>query len=68
MFELIKSISVDRKNSLPVADLHARYRNTGTPVVFGDLCQRWPALSRWTPEYLGKNIGDYNVPLYIEMA
>jgi len=64
MFELINSIAVDRKNSLPVADLHARYRKTGTPVVFGDLCQRWPASNRWTPDYFGENVGDVNVPLY----
>ena len=64
MFDLINSIAVDRKNSLPVADLHARYRKTGTPVVFGDLCQRWPALNRWTPAYLSDNIGSFDAPLY----
>ena len=64
MFDLIKSIAVDRKNSLPVADLHARYRKTGTPVVFGDLCQRWPATERWTPEYLSENSSDFDVSIY----
>ncbi|MGK0374395.1 MAG: hypothetical protein ACJA2E_000864 [Arenicella sp.] len=64
MFELVKSIAVDRKNSLPVADLHARYRLTGTPVVFGDLTQYWPAKKKWSQEYLAINAGDINVPIY----
>ena len=64
MFELINNIAVDRKNSLPVADLHARYRLTGTPVVFGDLTKNWRAIDRWSEEYLAKKFGDVEVPIY----
>jgi len=64
MFESINSIEVDRKNSLPVADLHARYRKTSTPVVFGDLSLRWPAYGKWNLEYFRKNLGELKVPLY----
>ncbi len=64
MFESINSIEVDRKNSLPVADLHARYRRTGTPVIFGDLTHRWPANKRWSLDYLDSVVGDVRVPLY----
>ncbi len=64
MFEQIKTIEVDRKNSLPVADLHARYRRTGTPVVFGDLTHRWLAASRWSLDYLDSKVGDITVPIY----
>ena len=64
MFELIKNIEVDRKNSLPVADLHARYRRTGTPVIFGDLTHRWSAASKWSLEYLDSKVGDVKVPIY----
>lgn len=68
MFEQIKSIEVDRKNSLPVADLHARYRSTGTPVVFGDLTHHWPAINKWSDEYLAENIGDVQVPIFSNLA
>ncbi len=64
MFEGIKSIEVDRKNSLPVADLHARYRKTSTPVVFGDLSLRWPAYGKWNLDYFRENLGELKVPLY----
>lgn len=64
MFELIDNIAVDRKNSLPVADLHARYRSTGTPVVFGDLTRRWLATSQWSIDYISEHISDLQVPLY----
>ena len=64
MFDLIKNIAVDRKNSLPIADLHNRYRSTGTPVVFGDLTKRWPAIEEWTVDYLKAQIGHLQVPIY----
>ena len=64
MFDLIKNIPVDRKNSLPIADLHNRYRSTGTPVVFGDLTKRWPATDEWTVDYLKTQIGHLQVPIY----
>ena len=67
MFDLIKTIEVDRKNSLPVADLHSRYKNTGTPVVFGDLTHRWPASRKWSIDYFDSIIGNVNVPLYSDM-
>jgi len=64
MFEQIKNIEVDRKNSLPVADLHARYRRTSTPVIFGNLTHRWPAASKWSLDYFDSCIGDVQVPIY----
>ncbi len=64
MFEQIKTIDVDRKNSLPVADLHARYRGTSTPVVFGDLTHHWPAINQWSDDYLASNAGEVQVPIY----
>jgi hypothetical protein len=68
VFELVNSIEVDRKNSLPVADLHARYRRTGTPVVFGDLTQHWPATKKWSADYLSSSVGDVKVPVFSNVA
>lgn len=64
MFESIRTIEVDRKNSLPVADLHARYKNTSTPVVFGDMSLRWPAYGKWNLDYFRQHLGELAVPLY----
>jgi hypothetical protein len=64
VFELIKSIAVDRKNSLPVADFNARYRATGTPVVLGDLTQHWQASKKWSQDYLATKAGSLQVPIY----
>lgn len=64
MFEQIKSIEVDRKNSLPIADFHKRYRLTGTPLVFGDLTRRWAASDKWTVNYLAEQTRDVQVPVY----
>ena len=64
MFELINSIEVDRKNSLPVADFIARYRQTSTPVVLGDLTKHWQASKKWSREYLATKAGSLEVPIY----
>jgi hypothetical protein len=40
-----------------------RYFATGTPVVFTDFMSRWPALTRWTPEYLRDRFGDTEVEI-----
>ncbi|MBL4674273.1 MAG: cupin-like domain-containing protein [Arenicella sp.] len=68
MFESIKSIAVDRKNSLPVADFNARYRVTGTPVVLGDLTQHWQASKKWSQDYLATNAGSLQVPIYSSLV
>jgi len=64
VFESIKNIAVDRKNSLPIADLQTRYRATSTPVVFGDLTKHWKATSKWSIDYLSDRFGDLQVPIY----
>lgn len=64
MFDLIKTIEVDRKNSLPVADLHARYKRTGTPVIFGDLIRRWPATKKWNFEYIKQQAANVEVAIF----
>jgi hypothetical protein len=64
MFDSIKQIPVDRKNSLPVSDFLTRYHGTGTPVVFGDLTKGWSATRNWSLDYLTDNVGDAKAPLY----
>lgn len=64
MFDAIKNIAVDRKNSLPVADFKGRYKATGTPVVFGDLTRRWPAGRKWSLGYLKDKVGHVQASFY----
>lgn len=58
MFDSIRHIPVDRKNSLPVSDLRKRYQATGIPVVFGDLTKNWPAIRNWSLDHLQERAGD----------
>ncbi|GGZ96175.1 hypothetical protein GCM10008090_00470 [Arenicella chitinivorans] len=58
MFDSIRHIPVDRKNSLPVSDLRKRYQATGIPVVFGDLTKNWPAVRNWNLDYVQERAGE----------
>lgn len=40
-----------------------RYFASGTPVVLTDFMNRWPARTRWTPEYLRDRFGDTQVQI-----
>ncbi|GAA6139233.1 hypothetical protein NBRC116583_29800 [Arenicella sp. 4NH20-0111] len=64
VFEAIKHIDVDRKNSLPVSDFTYRYLQTGTPVVFGDLTHKWAAYHRWDIPYLKRQLSNKLVSVY----
>ncbi|MCH2190150.1 MAG: cupin-like domain-containing protein [Gammaproteobacteria bacterium] len=64
MFDAIRHIDVDRKNSLPVADFINRYRATRTPVVFGDMTHRWPAYKKWNLAFFRKELGDLAIDVY----
>ena len=63
MFEAVKHIEVDRKNSLPTKDFTYRYRKTSTPVVFGDLVHRWASYQAWSLPYLDNEFGHKMVGL-----
>ncbi len=64
MFEALQLIDADRKNSLPVADFSKRYLKTKTPVVFGDMSQRWLAHEKWDVGFFEEVLGETEVPLY----
>ena len=66
MFESIRHIPVDRKNSLPISDLRKRYQATGIPVVFGDLTKNWPAIRNWNLDYLQERAGGLSAAYFDE--
>ncbi|MEM6990932.1 MAG: cupin-like domain-containing protein [Myxococcota bacterium] len=49
---------------LPLPDaetLRRQYLASATPAIFTDLVPRWPALGKWSPQYLAERFGDVEV-------
>ncbi|CAK8690682.1 unnamed protein product [Clavelina lepadiformis] len=41
------------------------YMETGTPVILEDCVQHWPALTKWSPDYISRIAGYRTVPVEI---
>jgi ribosomal protein L16 Arg81 hydroxylase len=52
---------IDRRQSLPREEFFARYKNGNHPVIIVDGMKDWPAMARWTPDYLDQVCGDETV-------
>ncbi len=55
---------VDVVDSISPADFKKNYLTPRRPLVIKGLTKNWPALDKWTPEYLKQAVGDKTVPLY----
>jgi hypothetical protein len=55
---------IDTVDSISLADFKKNYLNPRRPLVIKGLTKDWPALDKWTPEYLKQVVGDKVVPLY----
>lgn len=64
VFEAVKHIDVDRKNSLPLADFQNRYLTTSTPVVFGNMTHSWPAFRKWNFDFFKKELANHDLDIY----
>lgn len=60
----IKSIAVERRDSIANKEFIKDFKNTGTPLIISDLMQLWPAREKWNINYLKKIAGDQIVPVY----
>ncbi|WP_343073309.1 cupin-like domain-containing protein [Pyxidicoccus fallax] len=49
---------VERRRHLPPEEFFERYYLRNRPVIVEGLLEDWPALSRWTPEWLAERFGD----------
>jgi hypothetical protein len=49
---------VDRRQQLSADDFYRTYCAWNRPVVLTDVVSDWPALQRWTPEYLQERCGN----------
>lgn len=49
---------VERRRGLSPEEFFERYYHRNRPVIIEGLMEDWPALSRWTPEWLAERFGD----------
>lgn len=52
---------VERRPTVSADELYDRYWAACRPVVLTRLLEGWPALGKWTPEYLAERFGDVEV-------
>ncbi len=50
--------TLERRRDMGTDEFLARYYSANRPVHLEDVCPDWPAVERWTPEYLRMVIGD----------
>lgn len=54
---------VERIAPPSVEEFEARYRRPGRPVILRGAIDDWPAMRRWSSEYLKRRFGDREVPV-----
>src|ERR1700744_1632604 len=55
---------IDTVDTISEADFKKNYLEARRPLVIKNLTQTWPALQKWTFDYLKETVGDITVPLY----
>jgi len=60
----LKLSAIDRVDAITKEDFVNNYLKTRKPLVIRNATQTWPALQKWTFEYLKEVVGDQIVPLY----
>jgi ribosomal protein L16 Arg81 hydroxylase len=49
-------LEVDRRSGLSREEFLQEYYARNRPVVLEDVCDKWPAITRWSPEYLAETL------------
>ena len=57
-------LSIPRIENITPDDFQALYMGPHRPVVIKDLASSWPAIRKWTPEFLKQKYGDLQVKVY----
>lgn len=55
---------IDTVDTINAADFAENYLKPRRPLVIKGLTKDWPAVQKWTPEYLKEVVGNQVVPLY----
>lgn len=56
-------IPIDRRSGLTREEFTEQYLKPKKPVVFTDLAKDWPAMKKWTFDFLRDNYGQLEVPV-----
>ncbi len=56
-------VQIDKRTGLTREEFIENYLKPSKPVVFTDLAKDWPAVQKWTFEWLRETHGDLEVPL-----
>lgn len=59
----MKLLPIDRRSNLTREEFIEEYLKPKKPVVFTDLAKDWPAVQKWTFDWLRENHGEIEVPL-----
>src|SRR3978361_1829478 len=60
----MKLTTIDSVDHIGKDDFINNYLNPRKPLIIRKATKRWPALQKWTFEYLKEVVGDKMVPLY----
>ena len=63
-----KTTGIKRVRGLSPEDFLDRYYAPGRPVIIERAIDHWPALKRWTPDYLRRKVGNAPVEFQAERA
>jgi Cupin-like domain len=58
-----RAIRVDRRSDLTPREFKEKYYLPGIPVVFAGAAENWPAVRKWTPDYLRAFCGSEQIPV-----
>jgi ribosomal protein L16 Arg81 hydroxylase len=56
-----RPLEVERRSGLSREEFLQEYYARNRPVVLEDVCDKWPALSCWSPEYLAEKLAEAEV-------
>ncbi len=59
----MKLVPIEKRTGLTREEFIENYLKPSRPVVFTDLAKDWPAVQKWTFEWLRENHGNLDVPL-----
>lgn len=54
---------IERRTRLSRAEFLSEYYAKNTPVIITEMMDNWPAMSKWSPQYLKENYGNVEVEI-----
>ncbi|ONH87824.1 cupin [Thalassospira sp. MCCC 1A02803] len=66
MTSQLSYLSIDRRDDLSREEFIDQYLKPKRPVIMRSFAANWPALEKWSYDYLKQGCGDVEVPLYSE--